>query len=42
MSVRPLSRNAWAIGGDDEGERGLLREVVEEVEGLKEALERSS
>lgn len=35
MSVRPLSRNAWAIGGDDEGERGLLREVMEEVESNK-------
>ncbi|BGP33337.1 phosphomevalonate kinase [Rhodotorula toruloides] len=40
MSVRPLSKNAWVRGGTFEGEAGLLRERVEEVEGLKEAIER--
>jgi len=40
MSVGPLSRTAWAQGGTVEGEKGLLRERVEEVEGLREAVER--
>ena len=38
MSVRPLSRKAWVVGGREEGEKGLLREVLEEVEGLAEAV----
>ncbi|GAA5895553.1 phosphomevalonate kinase [Sporobolomyces salmoneus] len=44
MSVRPLSQNAWTRGtesGDGEGsERGLVREKLGEVEGLREAVER--
>ncbi|GAA5907813.1 hypothetical protein JCM8208_001953 [Rhodotorula glutinis] len=40
MSVGPLSRTAWAQGGTVEGEKGLLRERVGEVEGLREAVER--
>ncbi|GAA5917692.1 hypothetical protein JCM5296_002654 [Sporobolomyces johnsonii] len=40
MSVRPLSRSAWVPGGTEEGERGLLRETVGEVEGLADAVER--
>lgn len=40
MSVRPLSKNAWVRGGTFEGEAGLLRERVEDIEGLKEAIER--
>ncbi|BGO92657.1 hypothetical protein NBRC10512_008186 [Rhodotorula toruloides] len=40
MSVRPLSQNAWVRGGTFEGEAGLLRERVEDVEGLQEAIER--
>jgi phosphomevalonate kinase len=41
MSVRPLSKNAWVQGGTREGEKGLLRARLEEVEGLKEAVERA-
>ncbi|GAA5873680.1 hypothetical protein JCM16303_002554 [Sporobolomyces ruberrimus] len=44
MSVRPLSKNAWVKGSTREGqgsERGLLRERLEEVEGLREAVERA-
>lgn len=41
MSVRPLSKHAWVKGGTEEGEKGLLRVRVEDVEGLKEAIERS-
>ncbi|GAA6054302.1 hypothetical protein JCM3770_001423 [Rhodotorula araucariae] len=40
MSVGPLSRSAWAKGGTVEGEAGLLREPLEDVEGLREAVER--
>ncbi|GAA5962554.1 hypothetical protein JCM21900_003675 [Sporobolomyces salmonicolor] len=40
MSVRPLSRSAWVPGGTEEGERGLLRERIEQVEGLSEAVAR--
>ncbi|KPV74363.1 uncharacterized protein RHOBADRAFT_48606 [Rhodotorula graminis WP1] len=40
MSVGPLSRTAWAQGGTVEGDKGLLRERLDEVEGLKEAVER--
>ncbi|GEM08792.1 phosphomevalonate kinase [Rhodotorula toruloides] len=40
MSVRPLSQSAWVRGGTFEGEAGLLRERVEEIVGLKEAIER--
>ncbi|GAA5846388.1 hypothetical protein JCM9279_001354 [Rhodotorula babjevae] len=40
MSVGPLSRTAWAQGGTVEGEKGLLRERLAEVEGLREAVER--
>ncbi|GAA6028687.1 hypothetical protein JCM8097_007347 [Rhodosporidiobolus ruineniae] len=40
MSVAPLSKNAWVRGGTVEGERGLLRERLEEVEGLGEVVER--
>lgn len=39
MSVRPLSRAAWVHGGREEVERGLAREGLEEVEGLREAVE---
>ncbi|GAA5991008.1 hypothetical protein JCM10908_006497 [Rhodotorula pacifica] len=41
MSVGPLSRSAWVRGGTFEGEAGLLRERVEDVEGLVEAVERA-
>ncbi|GAA6021728.1 hypothetical protein JCM11491_001395 [Sporobolomyces phaffii] len=44
MSVRPLSRNAWAQGSGRVGEgneRGLVREALDEVEGLGEAVERA-
>ncbi|GAA5961348.1 hypothetical protein JCM3765_004382 [Sporobolomyces pararoseus] len=44
MSVRPLSRNAWVKGtesGKVGSERGLLREKLENVEGLREAVERA-
>lgn len=34
MSVRPLSKEAWAVGGDEETERGLMREELDEVLGL--------
>lgn len=40
MSVGPLSRTAWAKGGTVEGEKGLLRERLDEVEGLREAVAR--
>ncbi|GAA6009539.1 phosphomevalonate kinase [Rhodotorula paludigena] len=40
MSVAPLSRTAWARGGTVEGETGLLRERLDEVDGLREAVER--
>ncbi|GAA5825099.1 hypothetical protein JCM11251_006098 [Rhodosporidiobolus azoricus] len=40
MSVRPLSTNAWVKGGTFEGEAGLLREKVEGVDGLREAMDR--
>jgi hypothetical protein len=39
MSVRPLSKNAWVEGGKDESERGLLVEVLDQVEGLREVLQ---
>ncbi|GAA5908701.1 hypothetical protein JCM6882_008178 [Rhodosporidiobolus microsporus] len=42
MSVRPLSTQAWVKGGTFEGEAGLLRERLEEVEGLREAVERGT
>lgn len=42
MSVRPLSTNAWVHGGQEEVERGLVREVLEEVEGLQAAVDGSS
>lgn len=40
MSVRPLSREAWVVGGraQGEGERGLVREDLKGVEGLAEAV----
>ena len=38
MSVRPLSREAWVEGGRVEGERGLVRERLEGVQGLPEAV----
>lgn len=40
MSVRPLSRSAWVQGGAADIETGLLSETLEEVEGLKTAVER--
>ncbi|BGP17625.1 hypothetical protein JCM10213_001276 [Rhodosporidiobolus nylandii] len=40
MSVAPLSKNAWVQGGTFEGEAGLLRERLAEVEGLQTAVER--
>lgn len=40
MSVAPLSRTAWARGGTVEGETGLLRERLDEVDGLSDAVER--
>ncbi|GAA5878205.1 hypothetical protein JCM8547_003155 [Rhodosporidiobolus lusitaniae] len=42
MSVRPLSKNAWVKGGTFEGEAGLLWERLEDVKGLKEAVERGA
>ncbi|KAI5480837.1 phosphomevalonate kinase [Pseudohyphozyma bogoriensis] len=39
MSVRPLSKNAWARGGREEDERGVLREELDKVEGLRAAVE---
>jgi hypothetical protein len=44
MSVRPLSKNAWVKGvetGVVGSERGLVREKLESVEGLREAVERA-
>ncbi|GAA5832214.1 hypothetical protein JCM5353_008200 [Sporobolomyces roseus] len=41
MSVRPLSRNAWVRGGSEEGERGLKRVRLGDVEGLAGAVERA-
>ncbi|GAA5927018.1 phosphomevalonate kinase [Sporobolomyces koalae] len=41
MSVKPLSRNAWVEGsGSAESERGLVREKLEAVTGLAQAVER--
>ncbi|KAM0749229.1 Phosphomevalonate kinase [Meredithblackwellia eburnea MCA 4105] len=40
MSVQPLSKTAWARGGQQDGEKGLLRETFEGVDGLKEAVRR--
>lgn len=41
MSVRPLSKNAWVRGGQEESSRrGLRRETMSEVEGLQEAVRR--
>lgn len=37
--MKPLSENAWAVGGDDDTLRGLLREDVDSVVGLREAVE---
>ncbi|KAG0653691.1 phosphomevalonate kinase [Rhodotorula mucilaginosa] len=41
MSVGPLARSAWVRGGTFEGEAGLLRERVERVPGLVDAVERA-
>ncbi|GAA5972058.1 hypothetical protein JCM11641_002475 [Rhodosporidiobolus odoratus] len=41
MSVRPLCKNAWVKGGTFEGEAGLLRERMGEVEGLEAAVQRA-
>jgi len=44
MSVRPLSKNAWVKGAETGvvgSERGLVREKLESVEGLREAVERA-
>lgn len=38
MSVRPLSKSAWVVGGVEEGETGMLRERLEDVDGLREAV----
>ncbi|KAK4692049.1 phosphomevalonate kinase, partial [Phenoliferia sp. Uapishka_3] len=40
MSVRPLSRDAWVHGGQEEGKSGLLLERLELVDGLKAAVDR--
>ncbi|GAA6060373.1 hypothetical protein JCM10212_004557 [Sporobolomyces blumeae] len=50
MSVRPLSDTAWAVGstGDErgdyrkgKGEVGLVRETIDDVEGLRDAVARA-
>lgn len=41
MSVRPLSRNAWAVGQGTTGPEGMVIENLSDVEGLAELVSRN-